>query len=80
MGTKQEPGAHDCYAAAMPDEPLFTLLARDPHAPDVVRLWCQLRQQAIGNGLAPESDTAKVDEAYALAARMEDWRNNQAGA
>lgn len=29
MGTKNNPGAFDCYANAEPDEPMFVLLARD---------------------------------------------------
>jgi uncharacterized membrane-anchored protein len=43
LGTKNEPGAHDCYSAAGDDEPLFTLLARDPTAPHLVGLWAALR-------------------------------------
>jgi hypothetical protein len=46
MGTKNNPGEFDCYAAAEPDEPLFTLLGRDPLASHLVRLWAALR---IGN-------------------------------
>lgn len=33
MGTKNNPGAFDCYANAEPDEPMFVLLGRDKHAP-----------------------------------------------
>ena len=33
MATKTKPGAFDCYSKAEPDEPVFTLLARDPSAP-----------------------------------------------
>lgn len=43
MGTKNNPGKFDCYAAAHPDEPLFTLLARDPSAPHLIRLWACVR-------------------------------------
>ena len=42
MGTKNRPGAYDCYVKADPDEPLFVLLARDPLAPQLVRLWADL--------------------------------------
>lgn len=41
MGTKNNPGKFDCYDAALPDEPMFVLLARDP----VVREW--VRRRAI---------------------------------
>jgi len=56
MGTKNNPGAHDCYANAGPDEPLFVLLGRDKHAPTLVWLWAALREL---DGEAP----AKVAEA-----------------
>lgn len=39
MGTKLNPGRFDCYANALPDEPMFVLLARDPLAPQVVDAW-----------------------------------------
>ena len=44
MGTKNNPGAYDCYANAEPDEPMFVLLARDKHAPTLVWLWATLRE------------------------------------
>lgn len=43
MGTKRNPGKYDCYDAADYDEPLFTLLARDPLAPMLVSLWAAIR-------------------------------------
>lgn len=52
MGTKNNPGKYDCYAKAAPDEPIFTLRASDPHAPDVVRQWARV-YLASQNGLAP---------------------------
>lgn len=67
MGTKNEPGAFDCYANAKDDEPLFTLLARDPLAPALVDLWAERRQ-------AQRVDSAeKVDEARACAEAMHVW-------
>ena len=39
MGTKDNPGPNDCYAKAKPDEPMFTLLGRDPLAPDLIDYW-----------------------------------------
>lgn len=67
MGTKRDPSQFDCYQNADPDEPLFVLLARDPLAPILVRLWADLRQQAAGN-------PSKVNEARYCAAAMEQWR------
>ncbi len=67
MGTKQNPGPHDCYAAAQPNEPLFILLARDPLAPILVDLWATLRtQQRPG-------DSDKAGEAYDTACDMREW-------
>lgn len=67
MGTKRQPGQFDCYSKAEPDEPLFTLLARDPLAPILVQLWADMRAMHCGN---PE----KIQEAVEVATRMEEWR------
>lgn len=75
MGTKQKPSeAYDAYAIAMPDEPLFTLLARDTSAPGMVRQWAYERERAIVTGLKPVTDRAMVTEAREIAAAMERWR------
>lgn len=47
MGTKANPGKYDCHAKAEPDEPLFTLLGRDPMAGHLVSIWSKLRQGDI---------------------------------
>lgn len=66
MGSKSSPGAHDCYAAALPDEPLFTLLGRDPLAPLVVAFWAKLRSLTRGRD-------AKVQEAVDCGLAMAKW-------
>lgn len=86
MGTKNDPGKFDCYASAAPDEPLFTLLARDNLAPGLVRLWAQIRESdvygAIGtfNQLVQNAPfttaSEKAAEARACADDMETWRDN----
>lgn len=68
MGTKNNPGAYDCYENADPDEPMFVLLARDPLAPILVKLWANLREHAAGN-------PSKVAEARKCAVDMIHWRN-----
>jgi hypothetical protein len=68
MGTKNNPGAWDCYEKAGPDEPMFVLLARDPLACGLVRLWAQRALQVHG----PE----KAAEALACAGAMELWRRD----
>ena len=74
MGSKNEPGAYDCYANAEPDEPMFILLARDISAPDVVEKWAEDRMRAIVLGLKPRSDLPMVDEAQQCARNMRAWR------
>lgn len=68
MGTKNNPGAFDCYANAEPDEPMFVLLARDAGAPALVEMWADKRESA-------GEDPAKVKEARDCAAKMRDWRH-----
>ena len=67
MGTKNNPGQFDCYANAYSDEPMFVLLARDPLAPVLVRLWADLREHFADN-------PPKVREARTCAYAMEIWR------
>lgn len=64
MGTKNKPGRYDCYEKAGPDEPMFTLLGRDPMAPLLVRLWTVLRAR-IG------TEAEKLEEALSCADDME---------
>jgi hypothetical protein len=63
-----------CHAKALDDEPLFTLLARDPHAPALVRAWAAKRQFEIDNGMRPVEDQPQVDEAMQCAQQMTEWR------
>lgn len=74
MGTKNSPGAYDCYSALEPDEPYFVLMARDPMASSLVRMWAVIRQEAIEKNLKPNSDIEKVLEAKGCAESMEVWR------
>ncbi len=46
MGSRNEPGAFDCYNDADDDEQRFTLLGRDPMAPLVLDAWIKLRRAA----------------------------------
>lgn len=74
MGTKLKPGRFDCWAAALPDEPLFVLLARDIEAPRAIEHWADLRARRIKHGKASESDAIMIEEANRLAQEMRDWR------
>src|ERR1700678_4290079 len=66
MGTKNSPGKFDAYSHAEPAEPTFTLLARDIHAPFLLRAWADIRE---ANGEAP----AEVEEARACADAVVRW-------
>lgn len=70
MGTKNNPGKFDCYANAEPDEPIFVLLGRDPHAYKAVWKWAEDREALVIAGAKPITDMAMVDEAYACATEM----------
>ena len=71
MGTKNNPGKFDCYANAEPDEPMFILLGRDPHAADAVRKWAYDRETMIERGAKPPEDMRMVVEARECADAME---------
>jgi hypothetical protein len=79
MGTKQTPGKFDCYDKALPDEPMFILLARDPDFYKVVMEWCNRRTRAIELGKRPASDRWLVAEAMRCAVEGLLWRLNNDG-
>lgn len=68
MGTKNNPGKFDCYAAAKDDEPMFVLLGRDPIAPFLVGLWAGLK-----TAHDPDADEEKVREALLCAQAMDEY-------
>ena len=68
MSTKANPSKEfDCYANAEPDEPMFILLGRDRHAPQLVEMWAGMRAEA-------GEDPAKAQEALKCAKAMRVWR------
>lgn len=79
MGTKNNPGAFDCYANALPDEPHFTLLARDPFAPHLLYNWASQREEAVIAGHRPMADMEMVAEARDCADAMVKWRKENDG-
>lgn len=75
MGTKENPGEFDCYAAAMPDEPIFILKSTDATAPIVVRMWADLnRHLKEAAGTYDAKADRKHQEAYKTAYMMELYR------
>lgn len=79
MGTKNRPGQFDCYANALPDEPMFILLARDPDFYRLVSEWADRRERDIRCGQRPDSDWDMVHEARRCAALGESWRKYNDG-
>lgn len=67
MSTKLKPGAFDCYAKLVDDEPYFVLRGKDPDAPALVEEWAARRESLYGN-------YAKLDEARRCAEEMRTWR------
>lgn len=80
MGTKNNPGVFDCYDHAEPDEPYFTLLARDSTAPEIVEAWATAREaklhEAIDRVTGREmlDEMEQIAEARRCADQMRDWR------
>lgn len=84
MGTKNDPGAFDCYEHAEPDEPMFTLLARDVTAPATVEAWASYRETRLRATLEGDSDSVsgreviheldQIAEARRCAEQMRAWR------
>jgi hypothetical protein len=80
MATKNNPGEFDCYTNALPDEPMFTLLARDKSAPALIRTWCTIRLAEMGSGLRSVEELPQIREAQACADAMDAWREANHGA
>lgn len=72
MGTKNNPGVHDCMSKAEPDEPTFTLLGRDPTASLVVTFWRALKMTMVTRGTS-KSSKEKLEEARSCAVALEIW-------
>ncbi|MDE2031366.1 MAG: hypothetical protein KGI58_03875 [Patescibacteria group bacterium] len=80
MGTKNQPGKFDCYSKALPDEPMFILLARDPDFYRLVNEWANKRELDISCGERPASDGPLVREVRICAAQAANWRRQNLGA
>jgi len=79
MGTKNNPGNFDCYENALPDEPMFILLARDPDFWRLVHKWARRRMKDIQCGQRPSSDVNMVAEAEECAWAGQKWRKENNG-
>lgn len=74
MATKNNPGAFQCYQAALPDEEIFTILGRDLAGPATLRFWATERVK-LGLGKT-EDDLGRVAAALNEADAMSVWRQN----
>lgn len=79
MGTKLNPGKFDCYDNALPDEPVFVLLARDPDFKDVVEYWAWKRLQRLRHAEVPQDDQEAIEEALGCAVVGDRWRKDNMG-
>jgi hypothetical protein len=86
--TLSEPGPYDPLDRTDPTEPVFPLVARDPHAPATVRHWVDLTRRTATSALldlvpgSPEIERHKeklrqCSEADIVAAEMELWRKGK---
>lgn len=73
MPTKQNPGAFDCYKAALPDEPIFVILGRDPAGPATLEYWAAQRIK-MGKTVA-DDDKDRLRVAFDEAKEMQEWRD-----
>jgi hypothetical protein len=74
MSTRNHPSLFSCADRALPDEPVFELLARDPSFAKLVRAWADEREAAVLCGDRPASDMDQVNEARHCAVIGENWR------
>lgn len=79
MGTKENPAKFDCYGNALPDEPMFILLGRDPAFYELVTAWADKRERDVRCGARPMSDMAMVHEARDCAFAGAEWRRANPG-
>lgn len=67
MGTKDKPSKFNCYERAKSDEPLFTLLGRDPVASVLVFEWVRIRKAL------DKTEKEVLEEAIESAQSMRDY-------
>jgi hypothetical protein len=70
LAIKTEELKSGCISKAADNEPLFVLRAQDMLAPELVREWAVRAAEH-------ECSVAKVNEAFALADKMEAWPNRK---
>ncbi len=76
MSTLTKRSPHDILHRLRPDEPFFTLAARDEAAPAQVERWAADREREIQEGIRPDTphERAQIMEAQQCAQSMRMWR------
>jgi hypothetical protein len=72
MANKMHPGMFRCYEAALPDEPMFVILGRDPAGPATLEFWANERHRQ-GKTTDPD-DNSRIGGSLREADEMRDWR------
>lgn len=84
MGSINTPGEFDCLAKlqANPDMPSFVLLPTDPCAITTILWWAASREEAIRDGVIPDTERQrrKIIEARACVQKFTDWQTARAKA
>lgn len=75
MSTKSIPGAFRCYEAALPDEPMFVILGRDPAGPATIDFWANQRIK-MGK-VSTDDDRDRIRAAVDEAKDFQQWRDEQ---
>lgn len=86
MSTKEKLGPFDALEKALPQEPMFPILARDPCGPATITEWARLRRNRAfrlwGSSRAADkklldAELAQCAQAELIAEQMDDWRNKE---
>lgn len=80
ISTKEHPSPYDGLEKAQPDEPLFTLLARDPDAAPLVLEWAERRRSRarwIDDPADRRAELQQCNEAEEVAWAMQRWRKGE---
>lgn len=72
MYTKINPSKTNAYANAEPNEPIFTLIGRDPDAALIVHIWATLRLRQIRIGMLEDTveERDQISEAISVSQEM----------
>jgi hypothetical protein len=79
VSTKTTPSPFDGLAKAEPDEPIFTLVGRDPDAPEAITHWVDTRRRRLltGDPVDPavlRLELVQLTEAEMVAFEFKRWR------